>query len=194
MAKVKPGRPRSEQVRKGILAAALELLETQGLAGLTIEAIAAKAGVGKATIYRWWPSRGAVALDGLLEAAETWTPFVENGPVREVLRSHVRSLVRFYLKPSKGRALTAVIGAAQADPELASAFRERFISRRRRAARVILVAAQQRGELRADVDPELVMDLIYSPIYHRLLLGHGPLSEHYAEQIVDAVFEGLSIK
>jgi AcrR family transcriptional regulator len=194
MSKVKPGRPRSEQVRQAILAAALELLESQGLAGLTIEAIAAKAGVGKATIYRWWPSRGAVALDGLLEAAESQSPFVESGPAREVLRAQARSLARLYLRSAKGRAIAAVIGAAQADPELAAAFLERFIVRRRKAAEAIIVAAQQRGELRADIDPELAMDLIYAPIYHRLLLGHAPLSEHYAEQVVDAALDGLAAR
>jgi AcrR family transcriptional regulator len=192
--RARPGRPRSEEVRQAILSAALELLDTVGLAGLTIEAIAAKAGVGKATIYRWWPSRGAVALDGLLDAAESQSPFPQTGSVREVLRAQVRSLVRLYVRSGKGRALAAIIGAAQSDPELARAFLEQFVLRRRQAAAAVISAAQERGELRKEVSPELAIDLLYAPIYHRLLLGHGPLTERYAEEVVDAVLDGLAIK
>jgi AcrR family transcriptional regulator len=187
----RPGRRRSEQARQAILAAALELLAEEGLAGLTMEAIAAKAGVGKTTIYRWWPSRGAVALDGLLDASEEQSPFDEGGELRDAFRAQVRSLTRFYLHTAKGRAVAAIIGAAQSDPDLAVAFRERFLLKRRAQGAGAIVAGQRRGEIRTDVDPDLALDLIYAPIYYRLLIGHAPLSERYAEQIVDTALDGL---
>ena len=125
VARARPGRPRSESVRKAVLAATLDLLEESGLAGLTMEAIAARAGVGKATLYRWWPTRGLVALDAMMRELESAAGVPSTGPLRVALVSHARSLIRLYTSTAKGHATTAIIGEMQRDAELAAAFRAR---------------------------------------------------------------------
>lgn len=190
--RARPGRPRSETVRQAILGATLELLEESGLAGLTMEAIAARAGVGKATLYRWWPTRGLVALDAMMREIESAAGVATSGRFRETMIANVRALIVLYTTTARGHAIAAIIGEMQRDPELAEAFRERLMAKRRAALRKLIEAASLRGELRSDVDPELVIDLIYSPIYLRLLLRHLPLDEQFAEQVVDAALTGLA--
>jgi len=179
-------------VRKAILGATLELLEESGLAGLTMEAIAARAGVGKATLYRWWPTRGLVALDAMMREIEGTAGIPVPGPFRETMIFHVRALILLYTATAKGHAIAAIIGEMQRDPELAQAFRERLMTKRRAALRKIIEAGAQQGEIRADLDPDLVIDLVYSPIYLRLLLRHLPLDGQFAEQVVDAALNGLA--
>jgi AcrR family transcriptional regulator len=187
------GRPRSEKAREAILNAAAELLLARGLGAVSMDAVAERAGVSKATIYRWWPTKETLALDALYhEWAATRPRARETGSLREDLLSLLRPWVRLLGKRPYGRVIAALIAEAQADPAFAEQYRERFVEPRRDQARPILTRAIERGELPATTDIELALDLLYGPLYHRLLHGHAPLSERFLRQLVDTVLAGLT--
>lgn len=185
------GRPRSERARRAILKAAGELLDSNGFAGVTAEAIAARAGVSKATIYRWWPNKAAVITDSFLELTAPEIDFVETGSVREDLRLQMRSLIRTFAGKS-GQTIAALIAEGQSDPEVADAFRSRWICARREETERVLRRGVERGELCGGLDLEAVMDALYGPIYYRLLVGHLPLEEGFADMLTDYVIYGLT--
>jgi AcrR family transcriptional regulator len=185
-----PGRPRSERAHRAILQAANELLENEGFAAVTVEAIAERAGVSKATIYRWWPNRAAVVMDGFLSIVSSEVPFPHTGHAREDIRIHMRRLAEAF-SGNLGRTVAALIAEGQADPELAEALRSRWLSVRRTEAREILELGIERSELREDLDPEVAVDVLYGPIYYRMLVGHAPLDEDFANTLADHVFAGL---
>ena len=188
-----PGRPRSERARRAILRAANELLEGGGFAAVTVEAIAERAGVSKATVYRWWPNRAAVVMDGFLSTVSSQVPFPHTGRAREDIRLHMRRLTEAF-GGRMGRTVAALIAEGQADPELAEALRSRWLSVRRAEAREILELGIARGELREDLDLEVAVDVLYGPIYYRLLVGHAPLDEDLADALADQIFAGLGAR
>jgi AcrR family transcriptional regulator len=188
-----PGRPRSERARRAILQAANELLESEGFAAVTVEAIAERAGVSKATIYRWWPNRAAVVMDGFLSIVSSEVPFPHTGRAREDLRIHMRRLAEA-VGGKMGRTVAALIAEGQADPELAEALRSRWLSVRRVEVRDILELGIERGELRDDIDLEVAVDVLYGPIYYRMLVGHARLDEAFADILADHIFAGLAAR
>ena len=188
-----PGRPRSERAHRAILQAANELLENEGFAAVTVEAIAERAGVSKATVYRWWPNRAAVVMDGFLSTVSSEVPFPHTGHAREDIRIHMRRLSEAF-GGKIGRTVAALIAEGQADPELAAALRSRWLSVRRAEARKILDLGIERGELREDLDPEVAVDILYGPIYYRLLVGHAQLDEDFADALADHIFAGLGAR
>jgi AcrR family transcriptional regulator len=183
------GRPRSERVRLAILEAAADLLEQGGLAAASIEAIAARAGVSKVTIYKWWPSRGAVAIDAYFHRYRRTVPFEETGDVARELTVHMRTLIRAF-QGRAGEIMAELIGQAQTDPALAEVIRSRWLAPRREATSAVLERAIERGEIRPDVDLELLMDQLYAPIYYRLSMRHQPLTVGLAEQLVETALNG----
>jgi AcrR family transcriptional regulator len=185
-----PGRPRSERARRAILQAANELLESEGFTAVTVEAIAERAGVSKATVYRWWPNRAAVVMDGFLSTVSSEVPFPHTGHAREDIRLHMRRLTEA-LSGKIGQTVAALIAEGQADPELAEALRSRWLSVRRAEAREILELGIERGELREDLDPEVAVDILYGPIYYRLLVAHAPVDEDFAGILAEHIFSGL---
>jgi AcrR family transcriptional regulator len=187
-----PGRPRSERAHRAILRAANELLESDGFAAVTVEAIAERAGVSKATVYRWWPNRAAVVMDGFLSIVSSEVPFPHTGHAREDIRIHMRRLAEAF-GGKMGRTVAALIAEGQADPELAEALRSRWLSIRRTEAREILELGIERGELRDDIDPEVAVDVLYGPIYYRMLVGHAPLDGDFADALADHAFAGLAV-
>jgi len=184
------GRPRSERARRAILKAANELLESEGFVAVTMEAIAERAGVSKATVYRWWPNRAAVVMDGFLSTVSSEVPFPHTGHAREDMRIHMRRLTEAF-DGKIGRTVAALIAEGQANPELAEALRSRWLSVRRAEAREILEFGIDRGELREDLDLEVAVDVLYGPIYYRMLVGHAPLDDDFADALADHVFAGL---
>ena len=186
-----PGRPRSERARRAILQAANELLEGEGFAAVTVEAIAERAGVSKATVYRWWPNRAAVVMDGFLSTVSSEVPFPHTGHAREDIRIHMRRLAEAF-SGKMGRTVAALIAEGQTDPELAEALRSRWLSVRRAEAREILELGIERGELRDDIDLEVAVDVLYGPIYYRMLVGHAPLEGDFADALADHIFSGLA--
>ena len=185
------GRPRSEASRGAIIAAANELLRTVGLHRMSIEAVAEASGVGKTTIYRWWPSKGTLALDAYLEDMRAKVIVPDTGDGGEDLRRHARAVIEFYAG-KEGRIFAQFMAEAQSDPGLAEAFRERFLSQRRAAVQTIWKRGVARGDFRADVDTDVAMDMIFAPIVYRLLAGHAPLARSLAENLVNAALGGLA--
>lgn len=179
-----PGRPRSERARQAILAAAGELMIEGGLAAATIQAIAARAGVSKATVYKWWSSPGAVALDGLLEQVRESIIAPEGASAAAALEYQALALIRLFRDTPCGPIVRGVASQADSDPELARALRDQWIRPRRATALAILRHGAERGEIAADVDPDVTLDLIFAPIYYRLMISGDPMPDELAATLV----------
>jgi len=178
-----PGRPRSHQARQSILDSTLELLQQTGFEALSIEGIAAHAGVGKATVYRWWPNKAAVVIDAFLTWVEPELHFPKAPTVREQIMLQMRRLTKL-MRGQFGTVLAAMIGAGQSQPEMLEAIRTKWLEPRRKEARVIVQQAQERGEIRSDIPADTILDILYAPLYFRLLIGHASVDL----TLVDAVF------
>ena len=186
------GRPRSEARKQAILQAAFELLGEHGLAATSMEAVADRAGVSKATIYRWWDSKELLALDALYAAWDTADPAPrQNGTLRAEMLALVRPWVRLVATGPSARILTALLAEAQNDPAFGRAYRAHFVEPRRAQARAVFSRAIARGEISAGIDVEVAIDLLWGPLYHRLFHGHAPLNERFARQSVDTVLAGI---
>ena len=181
------GRPRSRQTNKAILKAAAEIVIASGLAEMTIEGVAERAGVGKASIYRRWPTKGALAFEAVVDAILAAEPTPDTGSMEGDLVRVAESWVRLSNARRGGRTLAHFIAEIQSDPDLATAWRERFVNRIRRERRPIIERAIARGEIPAGSDPELIMDVLYGPLYHRYLNGHLPLDESFARGVARMV-------
>lgn len=187
------GRPRSKKSRDAILAATAALLERGGYERLTIEAIASLAGVGKQTIYRWWPSKAAVVMDSFANLAEGQVPLPDTGATETDLRELLRTTFTVLTTTAAGEAVAGLLAAARNDPDVAQNFRDRFIEQRREAVRTLLRRGVSRGELREELDFEGVVDLIYGPMWYRLLVGHKPLDEKFADTLVRELLTGIGV-
>jgi AcrR family transcriptional regulator len=185
------GRPRSVQARAAILAAAGQLLLEGGTAACTMEAIAVRAGVSKATIYRWWPSRGAVALEGFLEETRDSIEIPEDLSTQEALRFQINGLIGLFRDSTCGPLMRALIGQAQSDDDIARALRERWLGPRRAVAAAVIRSGIERGEVRDDVDVAVAADQLFGPVYYRLVFGHDRLDGELADRLVAQVMIGL---
>jgi len=188
------GRPRSERARTAILEAAGELMLAGGLRAATVDGIAARAGVSKATVYRWWPSRGAVALDGFLHQVEDTIQVPEGASTHDALVHQLRALVGLLRDTPSGPLLRALTAQAESDPEVAAALRDQWLAPRRAATVAILERAVADGELRADADISVALDQLFAPVYQRLHYGHEPLTDDLPELLVTQLMRGLSLK
>jgi AcrR family transcriptional regulator len=187
------GRPRSEKARNAILDAAAELLLAHGLGAVSMDAVAERAGVGKATIYRWWPTKETLALEALYHEWDTARPAPrDTGSLRGDLLALLRPWIRRVRARPYGRVVAALITEAQTDPEFASEYRARFVEPRREPARALFARAIERGEIPADTKVEVALDLIYGPIYHRLLHGHAPLTDRFVQAVVDSALASFA--
>jgi AcrR family transcriptional regulator len=184
------GRPRIEQVHEAVLAAALEEVSAVGFRALGIDAIANRAGVAKTTIYRRWPNKAAVVMDAFLAHLGPDTDFPQTERAIESMRLQLRAQARAF-RGKYGKLVKALVGEAQFDPELASAFSERWRMPRRKAAAEMLRRAIEEGDIRRDVDIDVAIDTLYAPLYYRLQIKSGPLSDAFADQVFDQVFMGL---
>lgn len=186
------GRPRSEKAQNAILQAAAELLLEQGLAAVSMDAVAARAGVSKATIYRWWPTKETLALDALYHEWAGVPPARDTGSLRGDLLSLFRPWARLASRRPYGRVIAALLTEAQTDPAFARQYRARFVEPRRDQARAIFRRAIERGEIPANIKIEVALDLLYGPIYHRLLHGHAPLNDQFVRDVIDTALNGLA--
>jgi AcrR family transcriptional regulator len=169
----------------------MHILQDDGYAALNIEAIAAKAGVSKQTIYRWWPSAAFIVLEALtadMPPQETIAPDTGSlkGDLQELVRTTVKALAQ-----RRGPVFKALIAEAQADARFAEAFRTSLMEAHREIVRAIIGRAQLRGECAFDTDQGLVADLVYGPILYRLLNGHAELDETFAFGLVDATIAAV---
>lgn len=185
------GRPRSVESRRAIIQSAMNILQNDGYAALNIEAIAAKAGVSKQTIYRWWNSAAFIVLEALLadmSAQETIAP--DTGTLKSDLLELVRPTVRA-LSQRRGPVFKALIAEAQADAKFADALRNSLMAAHRELVHAVVSRAKLRGEVVFDVDDDLAADLIFGPILFRLLNGHAALDETFAFQLVDSTVAAM---
>jgi len=186
------GRPRSERARKAILGAAAELLLARGLSEVSMDAVAERAGVSKATIYRWWPTKESLALDALYtEWAAAPSQTRDTGSLRGDLLSMLRPWARLAGSRPYGRVVAALLTEAQTDPVFGAEYRQRFLEPRREQVREIFRRAIERGELPAGTKVEVALDLLYGSMYHRLLNGHAPLNDRFVRDVVDTVLNGV---
>ncbi|MEO6082850.1 MAG: TetR/AcrR family transcriptional regulator [Umezawaea sp.] len=175
---------RSEDARQAVLNAADDLLVRKGFAGVTMEGIAAAAGVAKQTIYRWWSSKTEVLMDAFLEdAAQHLTP-VDHGDLDRDLRSHLRGLAWFLRDSDPGAVFKALVGVAQHDPVFAAAFRARYLDEQRERDRLPLERAVRRGELPADFDVAGETERLLAPLYYRVLVTGEPVDDAFADRLV----------
>jgi AcrR family transcriptional regulator len=186
------GRPRSEKARRATLEAAAELLLEKGLTAVSMDAVAARAGVSKATIYRWWPTKETLALDALYHEWASVPPARDTGSLRGDLLSLLRPWARLASKRPYGRAIAALVTETQMDPVFARQYRTRFVEPRRDQGRAIMRRAIGRGEIPADTKIEVALDLLYGPIYHRLLHGHAPLNDRFVRDVIDIALDGIA--
>jgi AcrR family transcriptional regulator len=184
-----PGRPRSEQARSAILRSTLKILGESGFSDLTIEDVAERAAVGKATVYRWWPNKGALIADAFASSTTRRLRFPDTGSLGTDMSRQMRQLVKVFSSP-RGRIVSAILAAGQSDKELIAAFRERFLKPRRQEAYATLRRGIQRGELREDVDQDLLLDSLYGPIYMRFLIRHDRLTPDFIDRLCALVLSG----
>jgi AcrR family transcriptional regulator len=184
-----PGRPRSEQAHSAILRSTLKLLGQNGFSELTIESVAAHAGVGKATVYRWWPNKAALIADAFASSTTRKLHFPDTGSVRTDMSQQMRQLIKIF-SSRRGRIVSAILGGGQSDRDLIAAFRDRFLWPRRREAYATLQRGILRGELRKDVDMDLLLDSLYGPIYMRFLIRHDKLTPEFVDSLCSLVLAG----
>ncbi|MBV9085138.1 MAG: TetR/AcrR family transcriptional regulator [Acidobacteriaceae bacterium] len=184
------GRPRDQIARKRILESALELVEELGCADATTDAIADRAGASKATIYRWWPNKAAVLIEALRARVAEEMPFPDTGDLNKDVRLQLQNFIKL-LSSGRGGVFKAFLAAAQSDAEMAEAFRSVWIQPRRTEAMSVLRRHQANGSLRRDADLASVLDLMYGPIYFRLLAGHAPLTLEFANEIADLTLPAI---
>jgi AcrR family transcriptional regulator len=188
----RPGRPRDESARQRILDAALELLQEESFVQVTVESIALRAGVGKATVYRWWPNKAAVMIEAFREVVGPEVPFPDSGCLEDDIRLQMDKFTRMLLGP-RGRMLVGFLAAAQSDPDVAAALSDYWIKPRRAQAKEALQGKRRWKESHTSLDPELVLDLLYAPLYYRVITGL-PLSLEYTQSLVDLVMKALARK
>ena len=189
--RVPRGRKRDEEAQQRVLDAAFELVGSRDPKSVSINEIAEAADVAKQTIYRWWPSRTAVVLDALVDGTMRSTPFRETDDVRADFENHLRSVIRLFNSPT-GRLIRELLADAQSDESIATEFRDRFWAPRRALSRARLRNGIERGQIRADIDEEIVLDAVYGPLWMRLMIGHLPTTARDATRITDAVWPGIS--
>jgi AcrR family transcriptional regulator len=181
---------RNEQARHSILRATMEICQERGYAALTIEGVAARAGVGKQTIYRWWPSKGSVVLEAFRDALDAEIAVPLTGGDRGGLGQLLRRSAELLSHPRYGPMLADLVGAMQHDRPLAEEFHTQVFQPIRAGTVARIRRAQQAGELR-DLDADLVADMFFGPLWFRLLVMRTPPTPEYADTVADAVLAGL---
>jgi AcrR family transcriptional regulator len=184
-----PGRPRSEAARVAILRSTLKLLGKNGFADLAMEDVAAQANVGKTTVYRWWPNKAVLIADAFANSTTQRLHFPDTGSLHIDMSRQMRQLVKIFRSP-RGRIVAAILAGGQSDKELIAAFRERFLWPRRKEAYATLQRGIRRGELRRNVDMDLLLDSLYGPIYMRFLIKHRSLNPDFVNRLCALVLGG----
>jgi AcrR family transcriptional regulator len=186
----RPGRPRDARADQAILDAAVEVLAEHGPSGFTVDAVAARAGVGKATVYRRWPSRGALLLDTAHHRIGLEPSDADTGVLADDLVAILVDLGRKMRETHAGRVLAVVMSEAAVNPEMRPVLAS-FAADRRRLPTAIVERGVARGELPPDTDVELVLDVLAGTIFFRVLLSDSPVDEPVVRSLVEAVLAGF---
>lgn len=185
------GRPRSESSRRAVLDAAAKLLIERGYADITIEGVAAEAGVGKTTIYRWWSTKAAIYIDLYSELASQIVPPPDTGSVEKDLTLLVQGAFKLYRDTAAGLALAGIIAEAQSNATVSKIVRTQFVPSRRHVTLVILRRAVKHGQVPSGVNLEVVSELITGAVWFYVLAGKGPLTARRASQLVKTIIVGI---
>jgi AcrR family transcriptional regulator len=185
------GRKRNEASRKAILDATYELLKTVGFHEMSIEGVAARAGVGKATIYRWWSGKGVLAVEAFMEAVAPSIAFRETGSARADIGRQMEALAAAY-RGRIGEIFKEMIGSSQYDSEMRKAFFVGYLGPRREAAKAALQRGIDRGEFLPNLDLEALVDALYGPLIYRMLTGYYPIDNNFVTHTRRVVFEGIT--
>ena len=186
-----PGRPRDAEARKRILDSAARLLEDRCFDEISVDAIAEHSGAGKATVYRWWPNKSAVLIEAFRERIAEVLPFPKTGDFRQDVRQQLQNFTEILYWGRRGKVFRSFLSGALNDPDIAKAFREVWIRPRRAEARKLFEHAIEQGVARADLDPDLAVEMIYAPLYYRLMTGYGEITGAYLDQLVETVMPAL---
>jgi AcrR family transcriptional regulator len=185
---------RSKRAHEAILNAAAQLIDERPYSDVCIEAIAARAGVGKQTIYRWWTSKAALLMEAFAARVARVVPLPDKGCVEEDLRDYLTHICAFFTNQISKPAIAGLLAEAQCDAELAQAFQERLLMQRRVVLRTILERGVARGELRGNIDLNVIMDMVHGAIWYRTLLLRAPLDEGFIESLIDQVLAGVGAR
>ena len=184
------GRPRSPRIQQAILKAAVDLALESGFRAISMDDIAARANVGRMTIYRRWCNKAAIIMDAFVARVDPGTLFLPAQGYTESIRLQMRSMAKLF-RGKDGALIRALLAEAQFDPRLAVELRERWTMPRRKMAIAYFQQGIKYGFLRPDVDPDAMIDILYAPIYYRLQMGTGPLSDAFVDGIFDHAMKGL---
>ncbi|SOC06031.1 TetR family transcriptional regulator [Ureibacillus xyleni] len=185
------GRPRSEASKTAILQAVIQLLEETPFSDLTIERIANTAGVGKATIYRWWSHKTFLVLDAFLMSVNSNLKFHENTTFRENFRQHLYNLSSV-LNSSLGRTIISLVAESGVNSELANKFYTEYLKPRREESRILLKAAIAQREIQPSIHLDIVLDMFYGPVYFRLLIYKKEVDSTYVDSLINQVMKGIT--
>lgn len=188
------GRPRSSGAHQAVLAAARSLLEKKGYGGVTIEGIARESGVGKPTIYRWWPTKAAIYREVYVMDGADFLGNADTGSLEGDLRAFMRGLQKLYTTTPHGRALTGMFAEAQLDPRTMPDFAAGLQALREKGTQGAMKRAIKRGELRKDFDLDLGSDMLFGPILYRLMIEGRQVTRGFVDTLVDAFLLGTGIK
>lgn len=184
--KRKPGRPRSTEAYESLINATTRLMEVKAIRNITIGEIAKEAGVGKPTIYRWWDSKCALIMDAFLSSTAPHIPVLKSGTALKTLGRQIRSLIQL-MNGRTGRIVAEIIGEGQSDPHIMEEFRNRFFQHLLDPLRAVINYGISSDEFDPDLDVELALDLIFGPVYYRLLLGHQTLDASFADRLITRI-------
>jgi AcrR family transcriptional regulator len=185
------GRPRSEEAHRTILAAAVALVREVGFDLVTMDGIATRAGVGKATVYRRWSNKETLVAEAIGRIVRA-IPVPDTGSTEDDLLRVMQSVLRMYKDPATGPLLSGLVAAMARNDAIAQAVRGGMVARWRDAVRQVLARGVTRGELQHNVDIELTIDLLSGPLFHRFLMTGGPVDERLVRGVVGVVLRGLA--
>ncbi|MEY2400948.1 MAG: hypothetical protein QOJ08_1059 [Ilumatobacteraceae bacterium] len=189
----RPGRPRSDKVHRAILDATRDLIVEKGFADLRLEHVAARAGVGKTTIYRRWASKEALALELLLALAAPHIAIDDSGDTREELTAAVNNAIGGLTRSAFGPVIRALLSQIANNPALGDPFRATVVQARRTEIAAVIARGIARGDLRRDVNMDIATELLVGPVYFRLMFG-GELNDEFATHVVDTLLQGLATR
>jgi AcrR family transcriptional regulator len=188
----RPGRGRrpAAEVREAALETAADLLFQDGIAAVTHERIATRAGVSKTTLYKWWPSAGSIAADAYFHRSAPDLEMPYTGDIESDLKTQLGHFIELLTTTDAGRAVRGLIAAAQWDDAVREGFAERYVRPRRAYGAAVIEQARQHGELRADVDTQVLIDQLWGACYYRLLTETDPVTTEYTDRLVDQALRG----
>ena len=186
MTKAKIGRPRSEKSQEAVIKATHDLLNEKGAGGLTVEAIAKRAKVGKPTIYRWWPTLADIVLETVLSQADSTITVLSSESFQETLRQFLRQSMDA-INDGGGAHLRFLMAQAQKDEDFQERFRNNFTAKRRATLKSVFLQALERGQISPEQNLDMLLDLIFGAMWYRLLIGHAPMNEPFADELTDVV-------